>query len=395
MTRAPMAKLRLEFLEDRSVPATFNVTTALDVVDPADGKRSLREAVTAANSLAGPDVIVVPTGVYRITLAGAGEDANATGDFDITDSVTVQGAGAAKSLIDGQQLDRAFDVIGTASHSIKVVLLGLTVRNGNATGDGGAIQVANADLVLRDCAVIGSRASLTGGGIAGLVGSPNVTLVRTVVARNAVEFDGGGVHAITAKLTDCTVRRNVVTQGIGGVLASTATLTNCTVGGNSAEELGGGVWALTATLLNCTISENLANNGGGLFHEPGGPFSIRNTIIALNLVEFVGTDADISGDFTSQGHNLVGNGAGATGFTNGVNGNIVGTAANLIDPKLGPLANNGGRTKTHKLLAGSLAIDAGDNAGVPPTDQRGAGFPRLKDGNFDGVAVVDIGAFER
>ena len=103
----------------------------------------------------------------------------------------------------------------------------------------------------------------------------------------------------------------------------------------------------------------------------------------------------MSGSFTSAGHNLIGIGAGGVGVTNGVNGDIVGTAANPIDPKLGVLANNGGKTKTHKLLAGSPAIDAGDNAGVPPTDQRGAGFPRKKDGNGDGAAVVDIGAIER
>ena len=93
----------------------------------------------------------------------------------------------------------------------------------------------------------------------------------------------------------------------------------------------------------------------------------------------------MSGDFTSQGHNLIGDGGGSTGF--GVNFDIVGTSANPIDPKLGPLALNGGKTKTHALLAGSPAIDRGDNANLPPTDQRGAGFPRKKDGNGDGIAV--------
>ena len=57
--------------------------------------------------------------------------------------------------------------------------------------------------------------------------------------------------------------------------------------------------------------------------------------------------------------------------------------------------DNGGPTQTHALLAGSPAIDAGDNVSVPATDQRGLGFPRKKDGNFNGVAVADIGAFER
>ena len=73
----------------------------------------------------------------------------------------------------------------------------------------------------------------------------------------------------------------------------------------------------------------------------------------------------------------------------------MGTSVNPIDPKLGPLENNGGPTKTHALLAGSPAIDQGDNTGVPATDQRGFGFARKKDGNGDGSLIVDIGAFER
>src|SRR5262245_29557183 len=59
---AHLVRLGLEALEDRAVPATFNVTTTLDVIDLADGKRSLREAITAANNRAGNDEIVVPAG---------------------------------------------------------------------------------------------------------------------------------------------------------------------------------------------------------------------------------------------------------------------------------------------------------------------------------------------
>jgi len=564
------ARLHLEHLEDRAVPATFTVNTTFDDIMPANGKFSLREAISKANATAGADIIVVPAGVFKIGLGGVGEDGNLTGDLDVIGAVTIQGAGAGLTVIDGQQIDRVFDVIGSGPHSIKPVLQAMTVRGGNATGDGGGIQVANADLVMRDCAVAGNRASLTGGGIAGLVGSPTVKLVRTTLARNAVEFDGGGVHAITAKLTDCTIRRNVVTQGIGGgVLASTATLTNCTVSGNSAGSGGGirattlnltnsrvsgntaglvtfsvgggGIWADTATLtrctvngntadsnggginattatltsctvsgntagiggggisattltlttstingnsaagggginattatltnctvsgntagdsggggaiipaatltnctvsgnstsgtgggiyayntvslnmnnctvsgnsadfgggilaflgtlLNCTIAENFASTGGGIFRDSsgGGALTLKNTLVVLNLVRFSGAGPDVSGIFTSQGHNLIGDGTGGSGFTNGVNGDIFGTNINPIDPKLGPLQNNGGPTKTMALLAGSPAIDKGDNAGALAVDQRG--FPRKKDGNGDGIAFVDIGAFER
>ena len=132
MTRtrfASRAKLRLDSLEDRTVPATFTVTTSLDVVDPADGKRSLREAISAANATLGVDVILLPAGVFKVALAGAGENANLNGDFDVTDSVTIRGAGAGLTAIDGQQLDRVFDAFGTAPQVDQV-----------GTGEGGGPQ---------------------------------------------------------------------------------------------------------------------------------------------------------------------------------------------------------------------------------------------------------------
>jgi predicted outer membrane repeat protein len=523
-------RLRLECLEDRTVPSTFAVNTTLDVVNATDGKLSLREAVTAANAHAGADTIVLPAGVFKIAIAGAGDDTNLSGDFDITDSVTIRGAGAGLTIIDGQHLDRVFDAIGTAPGSIKVVFQSLTVRGG-FSDEGGGIRVGNANLVVQDCVVAGNTASVNGGGLsnASAPGTGNVTLVRTTVGRNVaggaggglcvegqgstltvsasrvrrniaggsgggilattatltnstvsgnsatggngggISADtatltnstvsgnsggaggagggiyadtatltnstvsgnsasgaggagggifasdtatltgstvsgnsagsyGGGIYADTATLTGSTVSGNItLTNGGGGIFASTATLTNSTVSGNTAVTEGGGIWAYAGALLNCTIAENIAANGGGVFHDPatGQALTVRNTIIALNLVTFGGTGPDVLGAFTSQGHNLIGDGTGGTGFTNGINFDIVGTSANPIDPKLGALANNGGRTMSMALLAGSPAIDHGDNSGVPATDQRGFGLLRRKDGNGDGVAVVDIGAFER
>jgi CSLREA domain-containing protein len=535
------ARLRLEHLEDRSVPSTFTVNTTLDDVTPANGKFSLREAITKANTTAGADVIVVPAGVFKLTQVGTGENANATGDFDITGDVTIQGAAAGLTIIDGLRFDRVIDVLGSAPSSIKVVLQGLTVRHGNIAGSGGGIQVDNADLVVRDCTITDNKAQFGGGIDNDTFATGNVTLVRAIVARNVAAAFGGGIFAgaltvkdstvrrnlaggegggiaaetgtltnctisgnsaaqhgggiltITGTLTNCTISGNFAAQngggirantsatltrctvsgntagnegggihattsatltrstvsgnraevdgggiwgssatltnstvsgnsaggnagGIltntatlnrctvsgnsagatgGGILAPTATLTNTTVSGNSAANEAGGIWATAAALVNCTIAENSAGIGGGLFHNPGGIFSVKNTIVALNVVNFSGSGPDLSGGFTDGGHNLIGIFSGSTGIINGINGNIVGTLANSIDPKLGPLANNGGPTKTHALLAGSLAIDHGDNAGAPATDQRGAGFPRKKDGNFDGSAVVDIGAFEK
>jgi hypothetical protein len=226
----------------------------------------------------------------------------------------------------------------------------------------------------------------------------------TVSGNSTPEGFGGGIDAQTATLARSTISGNSTGFNGGGLKADTATLTNCTVSGNSATDgLGGGIIATAAALLNCTVAENVAGSGGGLFHQSGGTFSLKNTIVALNLTDFVSTGPDVTGAaFASQGHNLIGDGTGSTGFTNGTNSDMVGTGAAPIDPGLGALRNNGGPTQTMALLFGSPAIDHGDNTAVNPAtgqplaaDQRGFGFARAKDGNGDGLAIVDIGAFER
>jgi hypothetical protein len=93
---------------------------------------------------------------------------------------------------------------------------------------------------------------------------------------------------------------------------------------------------------------------------------------------------DVCGVFNSLGHNLIGATNGSSGFTGP--GDLVGSAAAPLDPKVGPLANNCGLTPTMALLPGSPAINAGSPVGAPPTDQRGVARPRQ--------AAVDIGAFQ-
>src|SRR5260370_11636643 len=96
---------RLEALEDRTVPSTFNVTTTLDGV-----AGSLRQAVIAANAHPGADTIVLPAATYKLTLAGAGEDLAATGDLDITGDLKIKGAGADSTIIDANSLHHALHV---------------------------------------------------------------------------------------------------------------------------------------------------------------------------------------------------------------------------------------------------------------------------------------------
>ncbi len=108
---------------------------------------------------------------------------------------------------------------------------------------------------------------------------------------------------------------------------------------------------------------------------------MTNTLIAGNSASGSNAkDFKQLGQVTSASNNLVKDATGHS-LVNGVNGNIVG-----IDPLLGPLANNGGPTFTHTLLAGSAAIDAGTATGAPTTDQRGLPRP-------SGLGV-DIGSVE-
>src|SRR5262249_40525681 len=128
-----------EVLEDRRLPSTFTVNTVLDVVKPGDGRLSLREAITRANHHPGADTIILPAGVFKLTLVGD-DNTNAAGDFDVLDSVTFQGAGAGATIVDGQLKERVFDVIGTSPSSIRATFQGMAIRNGfvGDPGSGGA-----------------------------------------------------------------------------------------------------------------------------------------------------------------------------------------------------------------------------------------------------------------
>ncbi|HEU4595748.1 MAG TPA: Calx-beta domain-containing protein [Pyrinomonadaceae bacterium] len=262
--------------------------------------------------------------------------------------------------------------------------------NGGDGGNGGAISNFGGTLTMSGCVV---RGNLTGRG--GASNGPG----------GGDGGDGGGVSTIFGALvmTNCAVSENITGaggSGGGGAGGSGsgifsghgATLTGVTVSNNAA---GGGIYFDTgsSSLTNCTIT---ANAGSGVIVNSLAPV-VRNTIIAGNAG---GTGPDVSGAYNSQGHNLIGNVGAASGFTAG--GDQVGTPSAPLNPRLGPLADNGGTTRTHALLAGSPALDAGSNAlaldnnhNALTTDQRGVGFARFADAaDADAVQTVDIGAFE-
>ena len=131
-----------EMLEDRILLASFNVTSMLDAPDedPGDGisddgmgNSTLRSAIMEANALAGDDVITLGAGTFTLSINGTGEDAAAMGDLDITENVTIMGAGAGMTTIDANNIDRVFHVLNNAN----VMLIGVTVTGGQIAGDNG------------------------------------------------------------------------------------------------------------------------------------------------------------------------------------------------------------------------------------------------------------------
>jgi predicted outer membrane repeat protein len=272
-------------------------------------------------------------------------------------------------------------------------LAGSTVAGNTAKDAGGGISGGTATLT--NTTVSGNVAGGAGGGLS--VGD-RATLVRSTVSGNTSGANGGGLAVdVTANLIASTVSGNTAAGDGGGILAETVNLTNVTVSGNVAGVAtgtgqGGGVFAARGTILNSTIVENrtFGGLGAGVFSLVLEPIRVGNTIIAENFVDTF--EHDVVGPFASDGNNLIGALDGtALGF--GAPGDLLGTAEDPLDPRLGALAFNGGPTRTHALLVGSPAIDRGSNFGAPAFDQRG--FARPRDGDGDGNPIVDIGAFER
>jgi hypothetical protein len=129
-------------------------------------------------------------------------------------------------------------------------------------------------------------------------------------------------------------------------------------------------------------------------HPQFGTANLNNTIVAGNTSATASSSPDFRGEVSStSSFNIIGNGLGTTGITNGTNGNQVGTSASQIDARLAPLADNGGATQTHALLPDSPAIDKGISFGLT-TDQRGFARPVDLVAYTNAADGADIGAFE-
>lgn len=373
-----------------------------------NGPGSLRAAIAAASDGDVIDLNRLACSTISLT----------TGAFDIgAAGLALAGPGADRLVIDAGRRSR---IIDGAPVRDELVVRGITLRNGKAEGDGGCIDVAGA-LTLNDVVVEGceARASelVRGGGVhAGMLMfdhsriSASTASSETGDARGGGAYVDGGATIRFSTLSGNTARSagSAPYKGMGGglMVEGTSAVVGSTIEGNAADFGGGAVLQQGSSndffdVFESTVSGNSATKTGGILVK--GATTFRGSTIAFNCamttqagkyVSGIGLNSPTASTMSASGTLISDNGlcAGAQagnaydvgGFGASLSGShnlirsvptafLVPTDTLRTDPRLLPLADNGGPTRTHALGAGSPAIGAGKDDANVSFDQRGNG----------------------
>jgi DNA-binding beta-propeller fold protein YncE len=259
---------------------------------------------------------------------------------------------------------------------------------------------------LRDSVVSNSYARSTAKSIGGGVATPGtLQIVYSTVTGNraggapGAQGYGGGVFGSASTTIDNSTLDNNYAQTSGGAFAllksgsrGSAVISNSTISGNIASERGGASYIenVNVGIYNSTVAFNTAGHfGSGRF---GGLYVYGFSTLILQSSIFANNS-----DTSTSAHDLYINYSRSGAISSGSR-NILARSTNVVtpaiivssaDPKITPLANHGGLTRTHALLPGSPAIDMGNDGSSLTIDQRGNGFARVVG------AGADIGAYER
>jgi len=353
---------------------------------------TLVDAVTAANTDtvsggciagSGPDTIVLEPGSTH-TLVGP--------SLPISSQITIEGNGAIIERSSGA------DPLSVLTIEYGDLTLNNATITGGADGPGGGMIISPGTVTINESVITGNTA-LEGGGI--YCYECMVTIRNSTISGNTAN-KGGGMKILdvgTVTIENSTIANNVsvlegggVSQDVGGYGDSSLTISNSTISGNTTDSEGGGVFSEggSLTISNSTITGNTADVGGGIYaYSYEGNITLNQSLISGNTAT---SDPEVFAYYgyaiDTDNHNLFGyNGDAGVSFTPGGTNIVPGVGVQVSDILDTNLADNGGATQTHALVAGSPGIDAIPSAFCSvPTDQRGISRPQGED--------CDIGAFE-
>lgn len=347
----------INFSQVTALPATITLTSALP-------------QITRAVKIDAPQITINANGVGRgLYITGASVKIS---DLTITHGVTPDIGGG---------------IYGNGSNNL--VLENVTLQNNTAGLRGGGIAIVSASAVDINDSIITNNTVFTsgdlnvraGGGVhVGNLGQ--IAITRTQISGNRSQFKGGGIYSVgSVTVNESLISGNSAGQAGGGIYTKDSSLTfikNSTISGNTADATGGGLQgydAFNISLLNVTVAENQAPARGAVnVIGASGPVGFNNTIIA---------DHGTLDCYTNSTSSLNSSNIVESGYCDAAT-----SGARVVDPLILPLGANGGPTRTHALASDSPAINTGNNAICPVTDQRGEPRPAT------GANRCDVGAFE-
>ncbi len=325
---------------------TYNVNSTVDEPNATLGSPvcssitstvcTLRAAVMAANANPGADTIMLPSGTFHLTITGT-DDLARVGDLDITDDVTIVGAGDGLTIVDGSQLspgDRLFDL----RPSVRVTMTGLTLRNGRASDYGGAIRIGDpaqvnggASLDISNCSILNNQAGPPGrgGGFFNAHAGSTLVITNCTLAGNTTSFGGAIDNRGTLTISNSRIYSNSVDTAGGGIeneagtvlisdsvftadssfnggaienVVGSMTLSRVTLSANWGGQGAGVLNNATLLVQDSTIAGNHSDStGGGLLNQPGGTLTLLNIVVASNTATLYGGGIANSGLLTLTG----------------------------------------------------------------------------------------------